>query len=290
MKRTLGELLLGVLLVSISSSSARAGEDERRARIARDEAERAAKPSADLSCSIGQQYEALAAEGDPRDHQLALLHYQRCLREGGPSTGRADIEARIARLLGSRPDPMPKPSAGAAPAPLAVPVWITSYKPEAAYKVTLAPEGVTPIPCTTPCIVTLPPGTAQLHAEGAGKIDLDVQVPPWPGAIRVQHREYGPMAIAGIAMISTGFLMATTMWTLAFTCDHIKCSTAHLVTWPVVGTSTFVAGIALLARGRRLPDDANRVILRGNASLLDRATFGISPLPGGAGAGMGVRF
>lgn len=169
-----------------------------------------------------------------------------------------------------------------------MPVHLLAYKADAAYDVAVGTTG-----CTTPCTVVLAPGPATLHAKGTGTINLQLVVPTKPGQIRLQHTESGGF-IAGAVLVPTGIVVGASMWAIGLACiDSGGCFAANVITWPVIGASMLITGIALLARGRvSAPPDANRIELVGRSGepLLRFTSAGLAPLAGGKGANAGVRF
>ena len=262
-KKCWAGLRLGSVLVLALVSTARADEP----------GDRASAPPPGDPCSTGRAYEALAAQGDARDHQLALLHFRRCLREGRPGAGRADIEARIARLMANRPAPTALVPRAPAPAGSTVPIRITAYGPDGSYEVSIRSDAASSAPpsCTTPCTIDAAQGDVHLHAEGAGAVDADILVPPTPGEIRLQHPDRA-LRIAGGILIPTGILMGGSMWLLSQACpigqNAGACQATQMIVWPVLGAGVLATGIALLVRSRKVPDDANRVLLAGRGSWI----------------------
>src|SRR5262249_37934019 len=80
------------------AAAIRAKAGERRVAIDLFEEAYAAAPRREYLRQIAELYAALALGADPRDIRLALLSYERYLREEGQTPERAMIEARVARL------------------------------------------------------------------------------------------------------------------------------------------------------------------------------------------------
>jgi len=172
-----------------------------------------------------------------------------------------------------------------------VPVRLLAYATDDAYRVTLGSAT-----CTTPCALSVPPGVAALHAEGAGAVDGRLLIPPVPGVVRVRHHDVASQ-IAGVVLVPFGVMIASTGWLAGETCSggspsYDTCRTAHRITWPVVGLATLATGIVLLVRGRGAPPDANRVLLTGQLTSppVQVTTLGVGPLARGAWAGAGLAF
>jgi hypothetical protein len=298
--QVLGSLVL-CLAVSVASPSARAEEGGKATALA--QAAEARSRQGDLRVAIdlydeayalsprpeylraaGKIYDELARAGDSRDVRLAILYYERSIAVDGDSPERAEVEARLARLRGwkarMRADPQ------APPPPAMVPLHFLAYKPDAKYEVWSGAAS-----CTTPCTLAVPPGPAAFKATGTGLLEMEIVVPPRPSQLRIWHTD-SHSVVAGAVMIPVGALMGVGMWALAFTCDNQNntCVIANLTVWPILGASTLIAGIVLLARGRSTPPaDANRIELVGRASPVQLTSFGLAPLVGGGGAG-GLRF
>jgi hypothetical protein len=243
----------------------------------------AISPRREYLREIGAIYDTLAFAGDSRDVRLAILYLERALVDEGPTPERSNVEARLARLRGwkarMRSEPMQ-------PRLSQVPIQVMAYKPELTFDVEIGPAK-----CTTPCTLTLPPGTAMLRASGPGKIEQPIVIPARPGVLRLHHADSSTFT-AGAILVPTGLVVGGSMWAFALLCRDTGCTLTNLILWPVVGLTTLVTGIALLATGRVVPPaDANRVEIVGRAGPRFRVTsVGFAPTPGGASGGLTVEF
>ena len=275
----------GAKATSLAAAAAnRAQQGERRVAIDLYEEAYAAAPRKEYLRQIGVLYDALAYGGDSRDVRLAILYLERFLVDEAPSPERATIEQRLARLrtwkasMRSEPQPLP-------PGPS--PLHLLAYNSEEQYDVAVSGQA-----CTTPCTLLLPPGLSELKARGAGPIELHLVVPPRPGQIRLQHVD-SRMFVAGAIMLPVGIVVGAGMWAIGLACknDDGGCLIANFTVWPVLGFSTMVTGIVLLARGRVSPQpDANRVDIIARAPSVRLTGFGLAPQRGGATSGLALEF
>jgi hypothetical protein len=269
---------------------ARVKQGERRVAIDLFDEAYAVSPQREYLREIGKLYDGFAYAGDARDVRLAILYYERFLAGEGPTAERAAVEASLTRLRTWKARMRAEPQT---PAQTTVPLHLLSYAVDTSYEVSIGSET-----CATPCTLVVLPGPAYLKATGPGTVEMQFVVPPRPGQIRLQHGDTNGF-YAGAAMVPLGVLIGGGMWALAFLCPASfdggsACEVANLATWPLLGASTLITGIVLLARGRREPPaDANRVerIGRGGAPLR-LTSFGLAPLVGSSGgsAAMGFSF
>lgn len=257
-----------------AAAAARVRQGDGRVALNLLEEAHALSPQRPYLLQIGELYDGFAAAGDPRDVRLAILYLERFLEGEGATPARADVEARLSRLRTWRSTRRAPPQARA---PSAVPVQVLAYPGSQPYDVTIGAQS-----CTTPCVLTVPPGPATLTATGAGELAFQLVVPPTPAQIRLQHPDDEGHTI-GAALVPVGIAVAAGMWAVGLACandSNSGCSTANFIIWPVVGVSTMITGIVLLVRGRQPPaPDANRVELLGLADAPVRLTsFGLAPL------------
>jgi hypothetical protein len=268
------------------AAAARVKQGERRVAIDLLDEAYALSPQREYLREIGELYDGFAYAGDARDVRLAILYYERCLVGEGLTPERAAVEASLTRLRGWKASMRAEPQT---PVQTNVPLHLLSYAFDHTYEVSVGAET-----CITPCTVIVPPGPTYLKATGPGTVDLQFVVPPRPGQIRLQHTDSNGYYL-GTALVPIGVVVGAGMWAIAFACPengNDGCLVANLVIWPIVGVSTLIAGIVLLARGRHEPaPDANRVeiIGRGRAPV-QLTSFGLAPLVGSSGASAALKF
>ena len=206
---------------------------------------------------MASAYAALAESGgDAWDARLALVYFERYLATLRQKPTREQVAAmeRLRALAGWR-------GQGFQSTPSAPHVMhFLAYDRDNTYTVRVGNQE-----CVTPCALPLEPGIKTLETSGDGTIEEEIVVPAVPSVMRLQHHDNG-MRIAGGVLIPVGALMAGLMWMLAFTCEPgpDECAVGHLIAWPVLGGSTLITGIALVAAAPSAPPpNANRVEIIG---------------------------
>jgi hypothetical protein len=209
---------------------------------------------------MASAYAALAESGgDAWDARLALVYFERYLatQRAKPTREQAAAIDRLRAIAGWRGQGFQStPNAPHA-------MHFLAYDRDNTYTVRVGSAE-----CVTPCALPLTPGIQTLEASGDGDIEQEIVVPAVPSVMRLQHHSNG-MRIAGGVLIPVGALMAGLMWMLAFTCGPggDECPVGHLIAWPVLGGTTLITGIALVAAAPSgPPPNANRVEIIGARS------------------------
>ena len=265
--KTLSALVLGASLLSTSpalaldeaaqaaaqtaakalagAAAARARQGELRVAIDLYEEAYGRAPRREYLREIGVLYDTLAIAGDARDVRLAIVYLERSLVDEGATPERAAVESRLARLRLWKSKMHPEPIL---PRPALVPVHMLAYKADDTYEVEIGPAK-----CVTPCTLLVPPGPMLLRAQGAGKIEQQMVVPTRPGQIRLQHYSSGSFT-AGAVMVPVGLAVGASFWAFGLLCyNDSGCALTNIILWPVLGASTMITGIVLLALGRNAP-------------------------------------
>lgn len=228
-----------------------------RGKVEAAEQDHVASRSPEHLYRMASAYAALAESGgDAWDARLALVYFERYLatRRTKPTPEQTAAIDRLRRIAGWRGSGWEgTPSSHHA-------MHFLAYDRDNKYRVRIGS-----LECETPCVLPLPPGIQTLEATGDGDIEQEIVVPAVPSAIRLQHHS-NAMRIAGGVLIPVGALMAGLMWMLAFTCESgpDECAVGHLIAWPVLGGTTLITGIALVAAAPSgPPPNANRVEIIG---------------------------
>jgi hypothetical protein len=287
-----------------TAATKRLYQGDRRGAIELLEKAYAADPDPDYLLRIADNYEALAAEtGEQKDLRLALQNLGRCLSAETNPVEAATLKNRMRRLrrqlsMEEKEIPEARAPAEAAPEPKG-PVPVEFVAKEAGESVSVSVAGQS---CVAPCTLKLEPGPHVLIASGAEEYRVNLLVPKASGAVSLPASG-DRYLLPGVALTVAGALIATTLWSLSLACptpldlSSTPCETANLVTWPVLGSGMFIAGIAFLGyygthRVTRLSVDTGEA----NEDERDRgphfrlASLGIQPLRSGAAAGIGFSF
>ncbi len=169
-------------------------------------------------------------------------------------------------------------------------VHFLGYRGDETYVVTVADQS-----CTTPCTLMIHPGPTKVHVVGSGETDLQMVIPHLTAQVRLNTGAPSWYQPAGIALIPTGIVVASSLWALGLTCSFNSgaCFAVNAITWPVLGASMLIVGSVLLGLyNRSQPADANR------AEILDasRTTgwhfegFSLAPTRNGVTGGFTLTF
>jgi hypothetical protein len=152
--------------------------------------------------------------------------------------------------------------------------------------------------CETPCKLWLPRGPGKLVVSGDGNYQLDLDILPRPGNIRLQH-PWNRLLIAGVTMMALGSVMMLSNLGLpsVFNSDDGGGAGFGAIVafgW-VLGPITHLIGIGLMAGGLAQISGSNRVVFFGGEARNSTETpalqlVGLGLVPVNGGATGGVRF
>jgi len=185
-------------------------------------------------------------------------------------------------LAAAEADPTPPPI-GVTPWPTrrdATEMHFIAYQGDEEYTVKAGAQS-----CTTPCTLTLKPGPTKLKTEGSGEIEVQLVVPHLAAQVRLSHGAPRWLTPTGATLLPLGVVMAVSLWALGLTCSGFGssgCTIAHIVTWPIIGTTTAILGVVFLAMGARSPPlDANRAEILDARNGVSLSRLALAVLQGG---------
>lgn len=272
----------------------------------------------DYLLQIADLYEALSAQGDPRDVRLAIAHYQLALISEKNPLERQTIEDHLQELkqqLVQQPMQAPPPAApeveGAPPAvppaaavppeaPAAPPPAPPEVKASSGVRIVFAAENAgekytvafDDQVCNAPCALQLQPGWRVVTLSSYGdEHKVSLSVPETQGVVRLPPTRHS-FFVAGVALTVVGAVVGATFWAIfgAACGESPSCVTANQAIWPIVGGGMLITGVSFLAYYQAR--DLGLAIDTGEQAkpALRLSSIGFLPTRNGASAGAGFSF
>ena len=217
-----------------------------REALAELEAAYSQRKSPRLAYEIGKVHQRLGDAG------AAVSFYQSFLAAdaGGDGALRRDAEGQVQRLL-----LLTHPSRRPPLAPEGVRVDFEAYGPGDRYTVSTGE-----VSCATPCRLYLPPGPRRLGVKGERSFEVELDVVPGPGRVRLETPWTG-LLTAGIVTVSasSAMMILGSAALLSSSSSSGPASTTGAVFGWIVGPIAHIVGIGLLAGGVERLRHGNRV-------------------------------